>query len=364
MLRPELVLILVALIALAFFAFRSLRYTTPISSVHPKSRPSCADCKFDRDEAKRKLAKPPIDTSNLPAPSPVVQKLLNAVSVTEVERVIRELSGESPASINGAQVTIATRNSYTTGVGSAMDYVEQFYRGLAGFTVTRHQYSVRGRKMYNLVAERPGRKTPNKVLILGAHLDSTAGSTWRAEPVAPGADDDASGTAALMQIAAAIAQLQPDVTIRFVHFTGEEQGLWGSTVYSDVVAKEQIEVIGMFEMDMIGYCSKPGNRVDIHDDVDAKSHELVVSLVRNAVRYGLNLRPVDTHNHAVQGRSDHAPFQDHGFRAVLISEEFSDDGFNPNYHSKTDRVSALNLPYTVEVIRMLLATVCDMSGIQ
>src|SRR5439155_25065899 len=111
---------------------------------------------------------------------------------------------------------------------------------------------------------------------LGAHLDSTAGRTSSAEPVAPGADDDASGTVALMELAKALKGLPLTCTVRLVHFTGEEQGLYGSYVHSDVVAKAKPDLVAMIQMDMIGYCAKPGNRLDIHDGADRNgSHSLI-----------------------------------------------------------------------------------------
>ena len=114
---------------------------------------------------------------------------------------------------------------------------------------------------------------------------------------------------------------------------------------------------------MIGYCGKPGNRVDIHDGADKNgSHSIAVAFFRAIARYGINLKPVDTHNHAVDDRSDHAGFLDHGYKAVLISEEFTDDGFNPNYHQLSDRVKNCNLPYMVEVVKAVIALTVDLAG--
>lgn len=363
------------LLVLVFFALvgfvaliKRLNHSTPISNVHPGKRDTCS-CKFD-PQAKSLVAPPPIDTKNLPAPDPRVVKLLANVTVADVEKMLRELTGEVAITLNGASVKIASRSTYHQNLNLAMEYVENFYRRLSAATgrqikLARVEYVKRGKKYYNIVAEMTGQTSPSKVLILGSHLDSTAGGTWSAESFAPGADDDGSGTIGLLKVAETLAQLPLGVTVRFCHFTGEEQGLWGSYVYSDRCSQEEIEVIGMIEMDMIAWCAKPGNRVDVHDDQDRNhSHELVVALVRNAVRYGLKLNVVDTHNHAVQDRSDHAGFLDHGWRAVLVSEEFTDDGFNPNYHSKNDRVGTLNLPFMVEVVKMVIAASVELAGVK
>ncbi|HEY9774274.1 MAG TPA: M28 family peptidase [Planktothrix sp.] len=335
---------------------------TPISSVHPKRKGPC--CKFDPSEVKRtrNLRKPKIDISNLPPADPRVVKLMNALSATDIEKALKELSGEIAVTINGTATKITSRNSYSKGLSSTVDYLKQFYAKLNKFTVTVDSYRKGGKTLYNVIAEIKGKKTPNKVFILGAHMDSTAGNTWTSESVAPGADDDGTGTVALLQLALALQTLDPGLTVRLCHFSGEEQGLWGSAVYSDKIANAKTQLVSTIQIDMIGYCAKPGNRVDIHDNNNQNgSHALVEQMVRNVARYKLNLNAVDTHNTAVEGRSDASSFLDHGYTAVLVSEEFSDDGFNPNYHSTGDRVKALNIPYMVEVVKMVMATVVDIA---
>ena len=75
-------------------------------------------------------------------------------------------------------------------------------------------------------------------------------------------------------------------TVRLVHFTGEEQGLWGSYAYSDQVAAAKTDILAMVQVDMIGYCAKPGNRVDIHDIHATVLHQLGVDHERLTYRHG------------------------------------------------------------------------------
>jgi len=360
--------------AAAYLLWEHLYGSTPLDSCHNgKAHSHSTDeagnhfaCKFDAEEVRRTAnqKRPRVEPSPTPV-DPKVAALLAAIQQSDVEKALRELSGEVPVSINGKTVTLKTRNSYHGNIELAMQYLEQFYASI-GLKSTRHEYKVRGRKMYNLIVEFTGAVNPKKVLYLGAHLDSTAGWPWQSEDAAPGADDDGTGTVGMMEIAKALLKTKPDCTIRLCHFTGEEQGLYGSYAYSDYVSRIKDEtVIGMIEMDMIGYCGRPGNRVDVHDDVDKNgSHKLVVLLTQNAAKYGLNLNVFDTHNHAVQDRSDHAGFSDHGYMAVLVSEEFTDEGFNPNYHTTGDRVASINFPYMVDVIRMVLAGTCELAGVK
>lgn len=368
-------LLAVGALAGIFAAVRHLRQndTTPISSVHAGKKDTHT-YKFDVAETRRRSfrPRPRISTANLPAPDPRVAAVLKQVLVANIEKSVKELSGESDATVAGAKVRILSRNSFSKGLDQAMTYLEEFYASL-GIPTRRVQYKWRGRTMYNLEATIAGTVNADQVLIVGSHLDSTAGNTWSAERVAPGADDDASGTVANMELARALVALRTagatiGCTVRLLHFTGEEQGLWGSYTYSDLVHKEGTNVIAMLQMDMIGYCAKPGNRLDLHDDVNRNgAHSLVELFVRNIARYGLNLTGFDTHDHAVRDRSDHAGFADHGVMALCISEEFTEGpggGFNPNYHSTGDRIAAMNLPYMADVIRLLIASVADLAQVK
>ena len=334
------------------------------SSVHAGKKWT-GGCKFDPAEVRRSrfMAGPKIDTTNLPAPNPVVVAAINQVSIDNLKDTMLKLSGEIPMIVGGKSVQIATRNTYHPELGIAMSYMEEAYKAL-GISVSRSPYKVRGKTFENLVAVIPGSVDPKKVLILGSHLDSTAGRPWGIENKAPGADDDGSGSAAVLEMARIIKGLKLPYTVQFLHFTGEEQGLWGSYAYSDIVAAAKTEVIAMLQIDMIAYCNKPGNRLDIHDGVNKNgSHEIVVKFFRAIKRYGININPVDTHNNAVTDRSDQAGFLDHGYKAVLISEEFSDDGFNPNYHSLNDRVVNCNMPYMTEVAKAVLVVAAEYGGL-
>ncbi len=337
-----------------------------IRPIH-KGKAEAGGCKFDEAEVRRTRFRPtpPIDLSNIPPADPRVMKLLSCIHAEEMKELLLSLSGEKPVYIGGESVTVQSRSTYTQGCWQAMTFLEQFY-GSMKIEHRRFSYKIRGRELYVLEAIKRGKKNPNRILYVGSHLDSTAGSVWGPEKVAPGADDDLTGTWAVAKLMELIKDLDLDCTVIGLHFTGEEQGLWGSYKYSDAVADAKTDVIGMLQADMIGYCRDFQNnpRLDIHDNENQNgSHELVVAMFRNIVRYGLRLKPVDTHNHAVENRSDHAGFLDHGYKAVLISEEFSDEGFNPFYHSVDDKVSAVSLPFYVEATRALVATAIDLAGL-
>lgn len=364
----DLFMLAVAAIGIAFLmlVYRFARGTSGHAHVH-RGKKHTHNCKFDAAEVRRTqgLMPPPLVLPVLGAADARVQAAQARVDAATIKDELRKLTGEVTVTAGARTGNIVSRNSYGKDIDLAMAYLEDFYRKL-GIKATRDPYTVRGgRTFYNLVAELPGKVNPEKVLIIGSHLDSTAGRPWGSESVAPGADDDASGTVAVMEIAKALKDMPLGCSVRLVHFTGEEQGLFGSYAYSDKVAKAKTDVVAMLQLDMVGWCAKPGNRLDIHDGKDRNgSHALVGYFMANVSRYGLNIKPVDTHNHAVDDRSDHAGFLDHGYKAVLLSEEFTDDGFNPNYHSVRDKADTLNLPFMVEVVRLTIATACDLAEIQ
>ncbi|MDQ5963855.1 MAG: family peptidase [Cyanobacteriota bacterium erpe_2018_sw_39hr_WHONDRS-SW48-000098_B_bin.30] len=321
-------------------------------------------CKFDPAEVRRTLhlVTPKIDMSNIPPPNPAVVAALNGVSLQRITDRLMQFTGEVPMIVGGVSQTISSRSTFHSDLGIALSFIVEQYTAI-GIKVRRVPYKVRGKTFENIEAEIPGTTNPEKVVLFGAHADATAGSPWALEAKTRGADDDGSGTIGCLELALAIKALKLPYTVRILHFTGEEQGLWGSYAYSDMIKKAGQELVDVVQIDMIAYCAKPGNRVDIHDSVDRNgSHATVVKFFRAIKRYNIQLTPVDTHNHAVDNRSDVAGFLDHGYRGVLISEEFSDDGFNPNYHTLGDRVKNCNLPYMVEVVKASIALAADLAG--
>jgi hypothetical protein len=357
---------LAAIVGGTYLAVSHLFRTTPISPIHPGKRDTRFRM-FDLKEVRRprRHAGPVIRLSDVSPSDPRVAELLAALKVGDIEPLLRDLSGENDVQVDGKPQKIRNRSTRGKQVFWALDYVEKFFRSL-GLSTERVDYLKSGKKCQDLIAEKKGAVHPEKVLIFGAHIDSTCGNPRSAEDVAPGADDDASGVVALMAMARILCQLKLGCTVRFAVFTGEEQGLWGSYVYSDKVAQEKnIEVIGMIQLDMIGYRTKGKKRCDIHDEANRNgSHKLVELMLENVARYKLQLEPEDTHNMAVANMSDHAGFLDHGYMAVVVSEEFTEEGFNPHYHSEKDRVAAMSLEYMLEIIRMCAATGVDLLGLQ
>jgi hypothetical protein len=250
-----------------------------------------------------------------------------------------------------------------------------------GVDVRLIQFSHRGLTLHNVEAELPG-QSPELVLIT-AHLDSTAANDPdydEAHGSAPGADDDASGMAAVLLAARCFTSLAtaapPARTIRFVLFNAEEEGLVGSRVYARQQRAKEAPIAAVYQMDMIGYHEKGPRAWEVHTgyaqsaDVEARSLGLarvlrqVTPMVSPALEtpqiYSTGGNPA---RDPAAGRSDHAPFQAQGYAACVASEDFfvgPDPSSpapqeNPNYHSARDSVVVAD--FAADIARAVAAAV-------
>lgn len=137
------------------------------------------------------------------------------------------------------------------GQKAAAAYLHSQLDGLPGLSVEDQTYSYKGASYVNVVVTIPGRDRPDELILIGAHYDSTSESAT----IAPGADDDASGTAALLEIARALAGCQPRRSARVLFFSNEEKGIVGATAYVDQLKQQTPPslVKGYLNVDMIGF---------------------------------------------------------------------------------------------------------------
>ena len=252
--------------------------------------------------------------------------------------------------------------------------------GNGRLVVRRHQFRHEGRTLENVEAELPGRQLDGVVLVT-AHLDSTAARLpgYRAgvDP-APGADDDASGVAGVLATAEAISALDaaldpPRRTVRFALFNAEEHGLVGSRAYARDVAALGTPIVAVLQMDMIGYDVLPGRTFELHaghtpvPSVQARSLGLarLVADLRPAVSPDLRvpqIYPARGESDPAERRSDHSSFHEHGYAAILASEDLfagpgpgaPEEEMNPEYHLPTDRT--VNAGYAADIARLVAAS--------
>ncbi|MHC4208351.1 MAG: M28 family peptidase [Planctomycetota bacterium] len=190
-----------------------------------------------------------------------------------------------------------------------------------GLDVELHPFQYSSVTYYNVVATQTGTIYPNQEYIIRSHLDSVDN---------PGADDNASGTALILEAARVLSQYESAYTIRYIAFDREEQGLVGSYAY--VADHAGADILGMISADMVAY-NIGTNSATIHGGSGSTNLKNVLTAAVN--EYGDGLTPIPSGS---SGGSDHAPFEGAGYEAVLLIEEWG----NPYYHTPQDNVDEPN----------------------
>jgi hypothetical protein len=291
-------------------------------------------------------------------PNPLVQQMIDQVSSSTLSTYVGNLSGVSAVTIGGALYTIATRNTDTvTPVSKATQYALEYFQSL-GLSTRYDDYGYAGSTRRNVIAEQPGITEPGKIYLLIAHIDDTSNSRMT---LAPGADDNASGSAAVMHIASILSQYDFGCTLRYALVTGEEQGLYGSYAYATEVYNNNDNLLGVLNLDMLGY-NTPGSDPRVELDTRQYSSQnagdlAIANLFKDSVSaYSIQLTPYILKSG--ETGSDHASFWDYNYPAILAIEDWDDH--TPNYHTTGDRLNTLNLSYYTEFVKAALATFAQM----
>ena len=209
----------------------------------------------------------------------------------------------------------------------------------------------------NIVAERRGRgPNADQVILLTAHYDSIASETkgwehnWREYP-APGAIDNATGVAAVLEAARLFANAYFDLSVRFVFFTGEEQGLFGSRHYAENARLNGDNIAGVLNVDMIGYDAE--GPLDLHIVANRNGEWLLQTAHEGAqaVQPDLNLR---LHRDPKSIYSDHAPFWEEGYSAILFTQDVNSESY-PYFHTIEDTVDKVQKWYASEAVPAYIA---------
>ncbi|MDY7076132.1 MAG: M28 family peptidase [Chloroflexota bacterium] len=310
-----------------------------------------------------------------PLYDPLVVALFSQITETTVSDYDGGLSGEHSVMVGGQPYTLTTRYSYSgESLTKATQYVYEHmqtlgydvsYHGyeLPDYDLRNHGYELPDYDLRNVIGEKQGLVHPDQIFLLTAHLDSRA-AAWPHDP-APGADDNASGSTALLVAADLLADVDLVYTIRIVFFTGEEQGVWGSYYYARDVADAGEDILGVLNLDMIGWDAEGGPDIDLHSHlpgVEDDSDRLADLFAAVVDVYGLDLEPQIVKDGT--RFSDHSRFWDQGYAAILAIEDYynADESpaqprdWNTNYHTANDRLSTLNLAYFREYARASLAT--------
>lgn len=241
-------------------------------------------------------------------------------------------------------------------------YVREYIRQeFAKFgTVQTHNFNVRGKCHQNLILHlETNSHTSNKPpILIGAHYDTVPGS--------PGADDNGTGIAVLLELAKYFSAVAAEFPLRFVAFDMEEYGLLGSQAYAALLQQEQQPLRLMISLEMLGYCdARPntqryppglkyfypnrGNFIALIGNLKAIPDLMAFSRNFRQINAPCEWLPVGLWGYVVPDtrRSDHAPFWDRGYRAIMVTD--TANLRNPNYHSSRDTLETLDLEFLSRV---------------
>jgi len=225
-----------------------------------------------------------------------------------------------------------------------------------GANWTTRMDSIPSGSLINLIATKTGTQYPDQHYIVCAHYDAITYTTPMT--FAPGADDNGSGTAAVIEAARIFKDYNFDYSVKFILFPGEEQGLHGSQAYASNAAATGEQILGVLNMDMIGYDGNNDGLVEIHAGTIPASQTIGSLMSSNITNFGLSLIPeYKTSNSSTA--SDHSPFWDHGFAAIMHIEDFQD--FTPFYHTDGDVLSTMNQPYFLDNAKLTIGTLAQLA---
>jgi hypothetical protein len=289
-----------------------------------------------------------ITTVSFSQVDPQVQNIINQVNLDSLSKFVKELSGEVPVIINNQTDTIKSRHKNYPGNNLAADYIEQKLESY-GLTVLNQVYSTTGRNVY---AEQPGTEYPDQRYIICAHYDD-----YPYGPIAPGADDNASGIATVLEAARLLSNYSSKYTIVYALWDEEEQGLHGSQNYVYQALNTNEDIQGVINIDMIGWDSDNDMKLWVNTIDTANSVYLSDMTVQVNTLYQIGLDP-QVLNPGYG--SDNLVFWYYGFSAIGVEEYYGFD-WNDYYHTTEDKIDKFNLTYFHRCAKMVIGTLASIA---
>jgi hypothetical protein len=295
-------------------------------------------------------------------------RMLREIDARNVERTIRRLVGF------GTRNTLSAQDDPARGIGAARDWIYkelQTYAADSGGHLRvelqsfeqqpgRFQRIQKPTRLTNVVATLPGSQAESKdrVYVVSGHYDSMCTSPVDAACDAPGANDDASGVAVMLELARVMSKRTFDATLVFMAVAGEEQGLVGATYFAEQAKKQNTNVDAMFTNDIVGSTlggngvrdrrslrvfsegvpsneteAEAATRRSVGGENDSQSRQLARFIKETATAYvpGFNVRMIYRRDRYLRG-GDHIPFLEQGYAAVRFTEP------NENYNHQHQNV--------------------------
>lgn len=290
-----------------------------------------------------------------PVSDTLIQYLVNQTNLDSLTRYVNILSGEDSATINGSTYLIVSRYASHPHNDLAADFIFQTLNNF-GLPTYSQQYDSSGRNVYSVQA---GTIYPEKMFIICAHYDDKP-----IQPPAPGADDNAGGVAAVLEAARILSRILAPYTTIYALWDEEEIGKFGSEYYAQQAKLAGDDILGVVNLDLLGWDGNNDGLVEIHTRPIASSVHLADLIYSLENYFDLGLSPV-FYNPGTSS-SDNANFWYRGYTAVVLTHAYdsaypSGEDWYPFYHSHDDRIANFNLPYFHALSKLAVATIAHLA---
>lgn len=265
---------------------------------------------------------------------------------------------------------VIERNPYYASAGHlfAREYIRSHFARFGEVLI--HEFEVNGNIHQNLILQIESNSVKKRSpLIIGAHYDTVAGCV--------GADDNGSGVAVLLELAEYFSANPIKYPIQLIAFDMEEYGLLGSAAYADKLKHENQKIRLMISLEMLGYCDRTPNSQHYPAGLDKfypNTGDFIgligsIPTIPDLIHLQHHMKsmvscewlPAGWRGLAIPDtrRSDHAPFWDAGYKALMVTD--TANMRNPHYHKSSDQLETLDLEFLTQVCRGLITGVANLS---
>ena len=260
-----------------------------------------------------------------------------------------------------------TRHTKSEFIESVAYWLKNELQSACGDGVYFHNYTQIDKEtsynLKNIICNKEGSMAngdSDPLILISAHYDNRMQNISQTNARAPGADDNASGVAAILELARILSKVNLKNNIQFVLFSGEEQGQWGSTVYAKHLQANDTRFNTVVNLDMIGYPPHGLNKTTVEYDQGNKitTNDMysknIAHFIENITSEYTNLET----SLQTLGKTDLIPFEATGNIVIGLHDGGSE--LNPNYHNVSDTLSTLDIEYLASVTKLALATILNL----
>jgi len=273
-----------------------------------------------------------------------ISDILNMVSENLVLEYLEDLVEFSPRKTGTYGCIKAGEYIYEKFVELGLDTKSYYWKSFG------NKYNPRFFTGQNIEATIYGNNKPNEIIIFNAHYDSVLRS--------PGADDDGSGVAAVLAAANVLSKFEFERTIKFLCFSGEEEGLLGSKEYAQNAYENNNMIIVEFNVDMIGYAQteEDENKFRIYSSDDVDWFADIIEDLNFQYDFNFNItRGILSADR--RGGSDYFSFLRYGYETIA----FFEGQWNQYMHSEDDSIENMNIPYLTKTSKLIIASIAYIS---